>query len=182
MTLLPCSKYSIRAACISDIDQLILIEKSASKAFLTIPDLAWIAESNTITPELHVKFISDFYSFVAIDESNQPVGFLYSKKYNNDLYILEVDVDQTRQKQGIGRQLINALINKAKKERMRQITLTTFMDVAWNQIFYEKLGFKIFTSNSPDYLIDILNEEISAGFHREGRCAMYLEVSNTSLT
>ncbi|MDO7463676.1 hypothetical protein [Acinetobacter baumannii] len=82
MTLLPCSKYSIRAACISDIDQLILIEKSASKAFLTIPDLAWIAESNTITPELHVKFISDFYSFVAIDESNQPVGFLYSKKYN----------------------------------------------------------------------------------------------------
>ncbi|MDO7463675.1 GNAT family N-acetyltransferase [Acinetobacter baumannii] len=95
---------------------------------------------------------------------------------------MEVDVDQTRQKQGIGRQLINALINKSKKERIRQITLTTFMDVAWNQIFYEKLGFKIFTSNSPDYLIDILNEEISAGFHRESRCAMYLEVSNTSLT
>ncbi|WOE32673.1 MULTISPECIES: GNAT family N-acetyltransferase [unclassified Acinetobacter] len=176
MIPLPHSKYSIRTACLSDIDQLISIEKSASKVFLTIPHLAWIADSETITRELHIKFITDYYAFVAIDESGQLVGFLYSKKYNNDLYILEVDVDQTCQKQGIGRQLIQTLIDQAKKAEIKQITLTTFKNVIWNQFFYEKLGFKIFINNLPIYLADIINDEISAGFSRESRCAMYLKI------
>ncbi|MGQ0693928.1 GNAT family N-acetyltransferase (plasmid) [Acinetobacter baumannii] len=176
MNFLLNSEYSIRNACLSDIDRLIAIEKSASQAFLDIPKLAWVAESDTISRELHSELISNFYSIVAINKVDQIVGFLYSKKYKDDLYILEIDVDQSQQKKGIGKLLINYLINKGKNEGVKRITLTTFIDVIWNQQFYEKIGFETFIDNLPDYLADIIHKEISEGFLKETRCAMYLEI------
>lgn len=177
MSLVLNSEYSIRNACLSDIDRLISIEKSASKAFLDIPELAWVAESDTISLELHSELILKFDSIVAINNKlDQIVGFLYSKKYKDDLYILEVDVDQTHQRKGIGKLLINHLIDKAKKERIKRITLTTFVDVVWNQQFYEKIGFETFADNLPDYLAEIIHKEISGGFQKETRCAMHLEI------
>lgn len=111
--------------------------------------MAWVAHSNSISYASHLDYISHLYAFVAVDEFNHPVGFLYAKPFHHDVYIMEVDVDQQRQKQGIGRALIHHLFNQAAKDGMQCITLTTFRHVVWNQLFYEKLGFQVSMHNLP---------------------------------
>lgn len=163
----------IRDAQLSDIDALIWVEKSAVQAFLSIPKLAWLAQTDTLPVEYHYQFIEHDYSAVAVDETKHVVGFMYAKQYENDLYILEFDVDVTKQKQGIGQQLIRYMMNKAKHDGFKRITLTTFNDVPWNLPFYEKLGFKIWHQPLPEYLKHKIQREIDFGLDSASRSVMY---------
>ncbi len=109
--------------------------------------------------------ISKAYGFVSVNLDNQTTGFLYAEKQNQDLYIIELDVDGTLQKQGIGRQLLEYIIDFARKHDFSNLTLTTFNDVIWNRPFYEKLGFqKLDDDHLPDYLQKKFNMRLNAVF------------------
>lgn len=160
-----------------DIPRLIEIEKSATQAFLNIPALAWLADSSVLSLDDHMQLISKAYGFVSVNLENQATGFLYAEKQNQDLYIIELDVDGTLQKQGIGRQLLEYIIDFARKHDFSNLTLTTFNDVIWNRPFYEKFGFqKLDDDHLPDYLQKKIQHEVECGFLRESRCAMTLDV------
>lgn len=170
------SNIHIRDAQFSDIDALIWVEKSAVQAFLSIPKLAWLAQTDTLPVEYHCQFIEHDYSAVAVDTTKHVVGFMYAKQYGDDLYILEFDVDYKKQKQGIGQKLASYMINKAKQDKFKRITLTTFNDVSWNLPFYEKLGFKVLQQPFPNYLEHKIQREIDFGFESASRSVMYLNL------
>ncbi len=81
------------------------------------------------------------------------------------------------QGQGVGRHLLLAAIEHARREQMRAVTLTTFRDVPWNAPFYQRMGFVDVASGEHDaHLLDALQNEIEQGFAAERRCAMQLRL------
>ncbi|ESK38740.1 hypothetical protein P256_01559 [Acinetobacter nectaris CIP 110549] len=168
--------YLIRNTILSDIEQLIEIEKSANQIFAKTTDLMWLKDSKTISYETHLYFINNYYSIVAIGQTNSPIGFLYARIYENDLYILEIDVMEAFQKKGIGRMLMSHVIQYARCAGIPRVTLTTFTHVEWNKPFYESIGFNILTANLPKYICEKLKREEQNGFSKETRCAMYLDL------
>ena len=165
--------FSIRKIEPFDIEQLIEIEKSAAQEFLTVPDLAWIANQSVLSHADHLELIETGYSFVILNLHQQALGFLYALQRGEDFFIVEVDVRADVQKQGVGKQLIQYAIAFAQQERFKYVTLTTFIEVIWNKPFYEKLGFEIIQNQSlAQYLQDTLDCEVVYGFNRKDRCAM----------
>ena len=85
-----------------DIPLLPAIERSAAQAFRQIPALAWLAESEVISPERHRLFLETDHSLLAVAD-DQPIGFLLSEPLDDALFIVEIAVHQAWQGRGIGR-------------------------------------------------------------------------------
>jgi hypothetical protein len=78
----------------------------------------------------------------------------------------------------VGRQLLLAAIEHARREQMRAVTLTTFRDVPWNAPFYQRMGFvEVAPGEQEAHLLDALQKEVEHGFAAERRCAMHLRLS-----
>ncbi|MCY1313558.1 hypothetical protein D9M70_640920 [compost metagenome] len=80
-----------------------------------------------------------------------------------------------RQGLGLGRALIAAAIAHARDSSLGAVTLTTFRELAWNERFYRKLGFRTLDEEGLDpRLVQILAKEATYGLPAERRCAMRL--------
>lgn len=172
--------FSIRMTQFSDAVALPDIEASADKAFLAIPQLAWVATAGGLTVESHQSFIRDAYSIVAVDERDAPTGFLVATQHRTCLHIDGLAVRQQRQGQGIGRSLLARAIEDAKREGFACITLTTFRALRWNQYFYQQAGFQVIAQHAlTERLKGLLSDEARHGFRRETRCAMLLSLTES---
>lgn len=171
---------TIRQAQIDDAIKLPAIEQSAGQLFATLDDLSWISEHGVQGVESHIAFIEKQAHWVAVDENNQPVGFVMTQDLPDSVFIHELSVSEAWQNKGIGKKLIQKVIDKAKERQFSAITLTTFRHVPWNAPFYQRLGFEVISDNEIPYsLREILEHEITdGGFAREARCAMQLEINN----
>lgn len=171
--------FTIRKTTAADAEKLQAVERSAGQAFRNIPELAWIADDDPQTVALHLELIANGVSWVAVpkDGDDKPVGFLNGQLLDGFLHIWETSVCQKCQGQGIGKQLIQTAVDHATERRYRGLTLTTFLDVPWNDGFYKARGFSILERDavSPP-LTKILNDEARDGLPRERRCAMKLEL------
>ncbi|MCO8019773.1 hypothetical protein NI456_12990 [Brevundimonas diminuta] len=77
----------------TDIGRLEAVERSAATLFRTLSDLAWLAEDRTAGPEAHARAVAQGLSWVAVDEADQPVGFLSAAVEDDaELHILELAV------------------------------------------------------------------------------------------
>lgn len=161
----------IRQARQTDAHLLPAVERSAGLAFLVLPDLSWIARDEVLSTDRHRELIADGHCWVAVDGHDAPVGFLSAGRLGNWLHIWELAVTLACQRRGIGRALLDGAIEAAKAQGLEAITLTTFRHVAWNQPFYEKLGFRVLDP-PPRELQRILDEEAAHGLARDERCAM----------
>ncbi|MEQ5205046.1 GNAT family N-acetyltransferase, partial [Providencia rettgeri] len=82
------------------------------------------------------------------------------------------------QGQGLGKRLIQQVIEFAQSQQIGQVTLTTFRDIPWNAPYYQRLGFSIMEeAQLTRELQDILQHEVDAGFQSIDRCAMQLSVN-----
>ena len=136
----------------SDIALLPAIERSAAQAFRQIPSLAWLADSEVIS-----------------------VGFIMTEPLNDALFIVEVAVHQAWQQQGIGRMLLERVIESARQMGYPTVTLTTFREVPWNAPFYTRLGFAMLDELTlPAGLAAKREQETRHGLPPESRCAMRL--------
>lgn len=170
--------YRIRAARPEDAAQLPAIERSAGRAFLALPALAWLADDAVQPVERHLDWIDGGYALVAVDEDDAPVGFLSAERQGDALHLWELAVRHARQGRGLGRALLAQLIATARRRQVATLTLTTFRDVAWNRPFYETLGFVMLPEpDLPAGLRRILAHEAEHGLPRERRCAMQLRLS-----
>jgi GNAT superfamily N-acetyltransferase len=164
----------IRKARAEDATVLPDVERSAGQAFLSIPDLAWIAGDEVQSVERHLALIADGYAWVAV-ENEAPIGFISAEKTSDALHIWELAVHADFQGRGIGRALIARAVDAAKSGGLAAVTLTTFRDVAWNEPFYKSLGFQTLPADAmPKRIQAILDNEAAHGLPRERRCGMML--------
>src|SRR5262249_15536009 len=96
---------------------------------------------------------------------------------NRVLHIDEVDVAFDHQRRGFGRALLGAATDWARRAGLREITLTTFRDVAFNRNFYAASGFvEVAPEQMSERLAGILAREADNGLDAKQRCAMVLRL------
>lgn len=105
------------------------------------------------TIEIFRKIIISLYPYILflskVAEENKKIiayGFLIiRKRFNKDSFSAElgIAVKENYQRQGVGSKMMEELIKFAKKERIREIFLTTRVDNTGAQKLYEKFGFTI---------------------------------------
>lgn len=107
-----------------------------------------------------------------------PAGFALAIPQDGRGHLLEVAVAADQQRQGYGRALIAAAEDWAVCKGLRELTLTTFRDVAWNAPFYARLGYEIFDIG-PDRreLRALIAAEARAKIDRAPRIAMRKSLS-----
>lgn len=163
----------IRPTREDDIALLPDIERSSGAVFRTVPELAWIADDEVQSAEAHRDFLRTGLSAVVVDASNRPIGFLCAGAAGDTLHIWQLAVLAECQGQGLGRSLMLSAIAHAHATSLAAVTLTTFRDLPWNELFYRKLGFATLAEHElDDRLSRILANEAAHGLSRERRCAM----------
>ena len=151
------------------------IEQSAGERFRTLPDLAWLADGSNLEEARYRELVAGGWCWVAEDDEGRPCAFLAAEAMGEELHICELGVVLNCQRLGIGRALVETAIAAATRCRIAAITLTTFIDVAWNAPFYERVGFQRLASDDlGPRLQALLRYEVEAGLPRDRRCAMRL--------
>jgi ribosomal protein S18 acetylase RimI-like enzyme len=172
----------IRQADTEDLPLLPEIERAASQLFKTIPELAFVADHAIMSLRDHIGMLKDGVTFVAQSlegpHAGEVVGFICARQIGTTLHIHEMSVNPTSQGQGIGSALMAAMLDDAISARCTLATLTTFIDVPWNQGFYRRLGFvTLETSDLDARLRAILAAEVAAGLPAQRRCAMSIKLA-----
>lgn len=162
----------VRLAVPDEAEKLVNIERSAAAIFRQIPALAWVADPQGKSVNQHLEFIVDGDCWVAV-EQQQLVGFIEVEVMDQALHIWELSVDSRWQRRGIGKALLQKVIMQAKQLNCDYVTLTTFRDVVWNGVYYQKLGFTIIPSEKLTVSLQaILKKEVAYRFTVSSRCAM----------
>ncbi|KAF1007171.1 MAG: dTDP-fucosamine acetyltransferase [Pseudomonas fluorescens] len=165
--------FTLRLATVCDAPLLPAIERGAAQAFCAIDGLAWLADAEVMSVERHRQLIALGDCWVALDAGGQLQGFISAQRFGDALHVHELSVTQAAQGQGLGRQLMGAVMHLAQSRRLREVTLTTFCDVPWNAPFYRRLGFEtVLPGASDSRLAALLREEYGHGFAPGSRCAM----------
>jgi len=169
---------TVRPTRLEEAGSLPPIERSAGKAFLQLPELAWVATDDVLPAEAHRHFIELGGSWVA-EAEGRILGFACAERIDTDLHVWEVSVALEEQGRGAGTALMEAVKTHALRLQLRRITLTTFRDVPWNEGFYRRLGFRVLERDELDPRLSyVLDLEGRQGFPLERRCAMTLPLAS----
>jgi GNAT superfamily N-acetyltransferase len=164
--------YKIRVAQSTDLAFLPEIEQAASVLFEAVSYLG-LGELDLASEDVDLE---SEYVWVVVDVQDRPVGFAIAHFLGDAVHLHELDVHPDHGRQGLGRQLIEAVGSWARVQGKQAITLTTFRDVPWNGPYYRRLGFRILeeTEITPE-LKAVLQEEIEAGLPVEHRVCMQFD-------
>ena len=163
----------IRPTLEHDIQYLPDVERSAALAFAGWPALAWLAQADVMDCAAHRAFAAGGGSWVAENPIGQIVGFACVRRAGQALHLHEISVRQDAQGQGVGSRLLQQIIDVARCADVRELTLTTFVDVPWNAPFYARFGFEVIDEERlGERLLRMLASEHAQGL--KGRCAMRL--------
>jgi ribosomal protein S18 acetylase RimI-like enzyme len=171
----------IRQADTEDLPLLPQIESDAGKLFASIPELAFVANDKVMSVKEHVAMLRNGVVFVAQSlegpTAGDIVGFICGRQIDKTFHVYQMAVSPAVQGRGIGSSLMAAVLDDAISARCTLATLTTFLDVPWNDGFYRKLGFKTLEAGSIDArLTAILAAEAAAGLPADRRCAMAISL------
>jgi GNAT superfamily N-acetyltransferase len=165
------NRATIRSARPDDAVQIGIVEASAGDLFRTLPDIAWIADEPSDTPESFLPLIADGTVWVAEHPPGIVAGILIAEAMDAELHVWELAVARSAQQRGLGRALLETACAFAKGAGLRALTLTTFRHVAWNAPFYARLGFvELGEAEMGARLRAIVSEESARGL--PNRCAM----------
>lgn len=110
--------------------------------------------------------------------SGRPVGFALATVVDGSAHLYELDVLPEHGRRGLGRALIRAVVEWARRQAFHGVTLTTFRHVAWNAPFYRRLGFReVPTPALTPELARQLEREAARGLTR--RLAMRLDLERS---
>ena len=119
---------------------------TATQFFELFETTGWNAKYELSKEELFTALKNSWYTISVLD-NNQLVGFgrIICDGVEHAL-ILDVIIHPKRQGEGIGKEVMDKLVSKCKKHKIRDIQLFSAKDKAG---FYEKLGFKSRAEHSP---------------------------------
>jgi GNAT superfamily N-acetyltransferase len=107
-------------------------------------------------------------------DADEPVGFaLVFVIEPGRAHLDELDVHPDHGRRGLGRRLVTTVCEWATRSGLREVTLTTNRDVAWNRPFYESTGFTVLAEEewSPG-VTAVFREEIEHGLDPDKRVVM----------
>ncbi|MDE1993965.1 MAG: GNAT family N-acetyltransferase [Rhizobiaceae bacterium] len=167
------STYSIRLARAPDLDFLAEIEIDA---FVTLREVLGIEDDGRTVPREKLEHSMDAkLLLVAADHSDRPFAFLSAAELDGAVYVTEIDVARRWQGKGVGRRLMQTIMEMAQKRGASGITLTTDRYVPFNAPFYASLGLRTLDEDEmPAGLLDILRFEIEHSTDPKRRVAMAL--------
>ncbi|QSQ18000.1 GNAT family N-acetyltransferase [Myxococcus landrumensis] len=169
------SPVSIHRATLGDAAFFPDIERASGELFRQLEELAWIADDDVMAEAAHRPLIAAGTVWVARDEKAGVVGFLSAQRVGRVLHVWQMAVSPSHQRRGLGRALLRAAAVFARDADLEAITLTTFLEVPWNEPFYAGLGFTRIPEDAlDDRLREVLAKEAQAGLPRERRCALSL--------
>ena len=120
------------------------VEIAAATRFAAIgmEELIAITEGDPYMRGHAARHVESGNLFVAVEEpSGRVAGFAAFWPFDGLGHLCELDVHPDHAGQGLGRRLIAAGENWARREGYPALTLSTFTDVPWNGPFYARLGF-----------------------------------------
>ncbi|MEO8697279.1 MAG: GNAT family N-acetyltransferase [Acidimicrobiales bacterium] len=169
---------TIRPAQPEDGEALRTIERLAGERFREV-GLDAIADDEPDSVEALASYALDGRSWVAIDTTGLPVGYVLVDVVDGSAHVEQVSVVPQRQGQGVGRALLERVGQWAIATHRSAITLTTFADVAWNRPLYEHLGFRVMSdAEIGSELRQIRETEASHGLDPATRVCMRLDLPN----
>ncbi len=128
-------------------------------------------------PESFFRARASFGLLLVAKLGEQIVGFAVCDEQDQDLFLEEISVHPDFGRRGIGRTLLNHVIQLAQEKIKSRVTLTTFSDIRWNAPFYESFGFRQFEEDEiPEYIALHLRSEASDGMMN--RISMVYEIPN----
>jgi len=167
--------FEIGPAHLDDLATLREIERRAGDLFLTHPVTAALNPSVTPIERLERARVEGLL-WVA-RENGRAVGFALVEDLGSTFHLEELDVDPSSGRRGIGRRLVEKVVEQAAM-RDRGVTLTTFSAVPWNAPYYERLGFVRLTATALDEpLRHRMREEADRGLALRDRVAMRLDAN-----
>jgi ribosomal protein S18 acetylase RimI-like enzyme len=165
--------FSIRKARSEDIPLLGPVERSAAEIFRTVNLGSLADDETTVAPSILATMADSNHLLVAVNESDQPIGFVGGMNIDGNFHIVEISVAQAVQGKGVGSALMAEMTRQVKEEKFMVMTLTTYRNVAWNGPWYKKLGFQEVTAEEmgKEYL-KIWDVESQHGHDMASRCVM----------
>ena len=159
--------YSYRKADFHERSALPAIERAAAALFRESP-YPHLADgplaADSMEPDDTVWIVASARSIV---------GFAICRNSGAALHIQEIDVHPAHARRGLGKQLIEHVVQWAREQRFAAVTLTTFSNVQWNGPYYARLGFTLVPNDSMSVeLLEILAAERAAGIPMTQRIAM----------
>ena len=122
-------------------DDASLVEVERRAAELFRPWFPAVADAPFGTVETIQPLFADRTVSVVVGPENQPIGYSVTGALGRSLHLFELTVDPDHGRRGIGSALVEAAVAEAAAGGFREVSLTTFRDVPFNQPFYERLGF-----------------------------------------
>ena len=144
--------FSIQRAHVDQIATLCAIERQAVKLFRG--HAAWPSyAAMSIPPEWLQQAISSGLVWVALNEADVPVGFVWldTEAGGSTIAIAEIDVLPEYGRRGIGAALLEHACEWARAAGYRRVDLGTLADVRWNAPFYAKHGFATVDKSDPAF-------------------------------
>lgn len=165
----------IRPAESNDVDAMREIERAAGRLFAEI-GMEDIAAHDPFSVDELLQYIRGERAWVA-EANSRVVGYILADLVDGSGHIEQVSVHPDHSRRGIGRGLIDAVIEWARAQRLPALTLLTFRDVAWNGPYYAKLGFRplLDVELTPE-LRSLRAHERELGLDVDGRQAMRLDL------
>ncbi|PST63782.1 N-acetyltransferase [Rhizobium sp. SEMIA4064] len=165
--------YTIRLARSTDLDFLAEIEIDA---FATLGRALGREDEGRTVPRQTLEMSLDArLLFVAVDHLDHPFAFVASSELDGAIYVLEIDVMRRWQQKGVGRRLMQTVIETARQRGASGVTLTTDRFVPFNAPFYVSLGLRVLDEGEmPAGLLETLKFEIDHGADPDRRVAMAL--------
>jgi len=133
--------HAIRDARSQDLPALVEIERAAGELFRPL-GMDIVADDDPGSIEELLPYVEDGRAFVAVDETDRPVGYLLLDLVDGAAHVEQVSVHPDHARRGIGSRLIERAASWARGRSLRALTLTTYVEVPWNGPYYERLGFR----------------------------------------
>ena len=166
----------IRPAAERDLPALQDIERSAGRWFADI-GMAFVAEDEPPTIETLTEFVHAGRAWVCADGDDHPVAYLLAEVVDGNAHLEQVSVHADQARRGLGRALLDHMIDWARARRLPAITLTTYTEVPWNGPYYERCGFRYLTdAELTPGLRKIRAAEAAHGLDRWPRACMRREL------
>ncbi|MCI4645668.1 MAG: GNAT family N-acetyltransferase [Hyphomonadaceae bacterium] len=135
--------YKITRADPEEVDALISINLASDTLFANTGLVPVEDLGEHIPASIFLDAISARDVFVARHgKAEQPVGFTLTSERGGTLYLDQISVHPDHGRKGLGRALVKRVLEDARDRGLKQVTLSTFRDVAWNGPFYRSLGFR----------------------------------------
>ena len=77
-----------------------------------------------------------------LEVDGRPVAYLLDDVVDGEAHLEQVSVHPSHGRRGLGAQLVEHLVERARAAGHHAVTLTTFTDVPWNGPYYARLGFR----------------------------------------